>query len=750
MSQNRRKRVLLIQLSMPQFAHHKVWGNIPLAAGYLKTSALKAGLSDGFDIEILDAKSSCLESDARLIKTIVNKRPDVLGFTLYYWNGLRSLSVAGRVKSRLPGTRVLVGGPEVTLDSQYILTDTTVDMGCIGQGESTFAHMLRTIKSGDDYSDVPGIFHRVEDRVIVNAPGTPFKRPEEIPSPYLSGVLDPRDYDRAWLETQRGCPFQCKYCTWKIQSPITFPADRVLDEVRLFKKRGIRQVKVLNGSFILAPNFEEICEGIKGINKDRQLSFVVYVPVEQLDKNKAELLHDINCIIANVGLQSVSREALSNVSRTFDAQKFLRGYGLLADIGIKMELDTIIGLPGDTLEGFTETIDFIKNNGLDASPNSLLFFVLSMMPGAPLRREAEQYGIDYDPLPPYHIKGTKTMPPCDLEAAKDMANRLHNYTQSRRRNHCFSMVTTCHHDIEYARPVQSRDIHGCTKALPSPVSKMIVRLDRGCQTPDQWDTVSLGLRDHIRQPFTAWFKTASLDRDVELINSLCTPLFQSNPHLMLRIWVETERAFSLSSTDLIKKTIPVKERFYWTVTVPQAMQVSVILPWSSTGYDREWLAQAVDRVDLFWQMRISAQEDWKGTFRRIMEDAVCCGLLIEVDDDMRIEERAAVLHYVHAHHQPTSKLIGFRDLELEAAFLCLDESNPGYAAFKPWYVESILTVDTDLSVSSQYCASEKTTQDLIAYQLLIQRKMKTSKRYLESDVRPASRSMQKLSTHLHP
>ena len=210
MSQNRKKRVLLIQLPMPQFAYRKVWGNIPLAAGYLKTSASKVGLSDLFDIEILDAKSSCLESDARLIKTIANKRPDVLGFTLYYWNGLRSLSVAGRVKSLLPDTKVLVGGPEVTVDSGYILRDKTVDMGCIGQGERTFTEMLKAILSGNDYSTVPGIFHRVEDRVIVNKSDSPFKHPEDIPSPYLNGIIDPRVYERAWLETQRGCPFQCK------------------------------------------------------------------------------------------------------------------------------------------------------------------------------------------------------------------------------------------------------------------------------------------------------------------------------------------------------------------------------------------------------------------------------------------------------------------------------------------------------------------------------------------------------------
>ena len=85
-----------------------------------------------------------------------------------------------------------------------------------------------------------------------------------------------------------------------------------------------------------------------------------------------------------------------------------------------------------------------------------------------------------------------------------------------------------------------------------------------------------------------------------------------------------------------------------------------------------------------------------------------------------MDERAAVLHHLHGYYQKTSKLIGFRDLELESTLLCLDESNPGYTTFKPWYVESILALDTDLAVSALYCANEKTSQDLTVCQLLLQ------------------------------
>ena len=70
------------------------WGNVPLAAGYLRAMCYKMGLLENVDMEILDERNSNLSGDARLVDVILAKSPHILGFSLYCWNLMRSLFIA--------------------------------------------------------------------------------------------------------------------------------------------------------------------------------------------------------------------------------------------------------------------------------------------------------------------------------------------------------------------------------------------------------------------------------------------------------------------------------------------------------------------------------------------------------------------------------------------------------------------------------------------------------------------------------
>src|SRR5262245_59277233 len=109
--------VLLIQLPVP----NNPSTNVPLAAGYLKAYAHSQGLLQRVTIDILPRRLADSAGDALLVETIAARRPDVLGISLYTWNSERSLDIARRVKARLPGLVVVVGGPEVQRDNDWVL-----------------------------------------------------------------------------------------------------------------------------------------------------------------------------------------------------------------------------------------------------------------------------------------------------------------------------------------------------------------------------------------------------------------------------------------------------------------------------------------------------------------------------------------------------------------------------------------------------------------------------------------------------
>ena len=80
-----------------------------------------------------------------------------------------------------------------------------------GEGELTFAELLKCYLGEGRLADIAGISYRMNDQVIENPDRLPIEDLSEIPSPYLEGIVVPRDRV-TYIETYRGCMFRCHYC----------------------------------------------------------------------------------------------------------------------------------------------------------------------------------------------------------------------------------------------------------------------------------------------------------------------------------------------------------------------------------------------------------------------------------------------------------------------------------------------------------------------------------------------------------
>src|SRR5262245_36046722 len=137
-----RRRILLVQLPIPPLGPQPIRGNVPLAAGYLKQFAEQRGLAEHFYIEILPAVDANRLGDQALVETICSNDPWMVGFTCYLWNIDRTLWVADQIKRRRPQAIIIVGGPEITRDNDWVLETACLDYAAIGEGEQTFAELL--------------------------------------------------------------------------------------------------------------------------------------------------------------------------------------------------------------------------------------------------------------------------------------------------------------------------------------------------------------------------------------------------------------------------------------------------------------------------------------------------------------------------------------------------------------------------------------------------------------------------------
>ena len=113
-----------------------------------------------------------------------------------------------------------------------------------------------------------------------------------------------------------------------------------------------------------------------------------------------------------VGLQSVSAAVLRNVGRPVNLDTFREGMENLRKENIPVVVDTILGLPGDTLHGFEKTMGFLAGHTFQGS-----VFNLSLTEGSRLRERMHEFGIEVQEEAPFYVRSSATFPRRDIEEA---------------------------------------------------------------------------------------------------------------------------------------------------------------------------------------------------------------------------------------------------------------------------------------------------------------------------------------------
>src|ERR1700712_1735807 len=127
------KRLRLVQLPIPQPAALAATGNVLLAPGCLAVPRRGHGLgARGLELEVVPPAITDAYGDTLLADYIARDQPDYVGLSLYLWNVERSLHLAREVRRRSPRTKVLIGGPEVSSDNPFVLSQTGFDIAVTG------------------------------------------------------------------------------------------------------------------------------------------------------------------------------------------------------------------------------------------------------------------------------------------------------------------------------------------------------------------------------------------------------------------------------------------------------------------------------------------------------------------------------------------------------------------------------------------------------------------------------------------
>lgn len=330
-----------------------------------------------------------------IAEILLAQNPRIIGFGVYIWNAAQTCEVVSTIKRLRPEVTIILGGPEVSFETEEQAIARLADYIITGEADLKFAELCRQVISG-----------KAPEQKIISA---------ELPDlaslrlPYE--LYNEKDVAHRiiYVEASRGCPFTCEFCLSSLDIPVRqFPLEPLLAELDRLIQRGVRQFKFVDRTFNLNVNVSKaILDFFLERYQPGHFFHFEMIP-DRLPAALREVIAKFppGSLQFEVGIQTFNEQVGARIKRRQD-------YGRLDDnlrflrqrTGVHIHADLIVGLPGETMESFGAGFDRLVGLG----PQEIQVGVLKRLRGTPIVRHDEEWAMVYSPSPPYEILQNKSI-----------------------------------------------------------------------------------------------------------------------------------------------------------------------------------------------------------------------------------------------------------------------------------------------------------------------------------------------------
>jgi radical SAM superfamily enzyme YgiQ (UPF0313 family) len=307
---------------------------------------------------------------------------------------------------------VALGGPHASLQPEIAIDCPYIDAICVGEGDTAVVELATQLGEGRQPKGIHNFWFKSESGFIEKNPSAPFiKDLDQLP------FID-RDMWRPWINRPekdpavlvgRGCPFRCSYCSnhsLRKLAPGPYvrfrsPANVIKEIEQISREQAVTNVYLevetigANLEYALA-----LCQALADFNSQRNtpINFKINLAVTSILIRDIILLNQLfsafksaNIITINIGLESGSEAIRSNVlNRARYSNKDIVNFCDIAKkYNMKINLYVMIGIPGETLTDFKQTIQVVKL----CQPNWVYLSIFYPYPGTDLYKVAKEKGL---------------------------------------------------------------------------------------------------------------------------------------------------------------------------------------------------------------------------------------------------------------------------------------------------------------------------------------------------------------------
>ncbi len=278
-----------------------------------------------------------------------------------------SLVRAVRAASPAP---VVLGGSGFSVMPVELMRRLEPDYGIDGEGEVAFPQLVAALENdgtGIDSTrlDAIGALHRrTPDGIVSNPRSGSFLDMNTLALPDRT-LVDARydEYAIESIQTKRGCPLRCDYCTYPIiegrVGRVREPSAVVDEMFRTLEERPeTRHFFIVDSVFNLPTlHAKKVCREL--IARDWQVPWTCYANPLGFDREFAELAREAGCAGMEIGSDSGTNRVLKKMRKGFTTDHIRRLHELCVEVGIPDCHTFILATVGETLAEVEETVDFL-------------------------------------------------------------------------------------------------------------------------------------------------------------------------------------------------------------------------------------------------------------------------------------------------------------------------------------------------------------------------------------------------------
>lgn len=340
----------------------------------------------GASVEVVDLRSSSRRAS---FEEVVDQVPECDFYVFWIMksgDANEVESIARYLKNRFPNSKSVAGGTHVDMCLGRSLE--YFDYAVTGPGETALVEAITDQNPQLNGKHVKG------DYAIDRFDHTPFPDRSMLPKSSIVNLELFKEYGEipaTSMYMSRGCVYACAFCIYNVPNELQVRGEEMLRrEIRYLKSEfGVEGINLRDEVAIHpSPKISEQCLSIL-----REEEIVWRGQTTTLAKRRQlELAKESGCLELSVGVETVDENVMTIINKKWQKEDGIhRFFDDARDLGIKIKVCLILGLPGEPADIVEKTIAFLER----VDPDYASISGFDPVPGSPIARFPERYGIEW-------------------------------------------------------------------------------------------------------------------------------------------------------------------------------------------------------------------------------------------------------------------------------------------------------------------------------------------------------------------